>query len=273
MPDPETAPSRAFPSPVGVEGYLAWTWRLFRHTFARLAMVFIGGVALVTIVHLAVIVFLTEVVDAEGTVEGLAVSLAARIILATVAGSVLAGIASVVFVGELCGTRVSSGHGWRRLKPRFGHVVVAALYVSMPLLTLLLFLGPVVRYVLLPALLGPPVLVHAIVWEQKEFREAAVRAKNLLAGNWGRVVSTLLLLALGAALLQIMIFALAAEVLPAGGGLELPGSLLVDVLVTGPVWLFTAAASTVAYLDLRARSEELDADGLAAEAESLAATS
>jgi hypothetical protein len=154
------------------------------------------------------------------------------------------------------------------VKPRFGHVVVSALYVAMPLLVLVLFLGQITHFVLLPALLGPPVVVQAIVWEQLAFRDAATRAKNMMAGSWGRVLSALLVLALGPALVQIFVLPLVGELLPDARDTDLAGSLWATIVIavtSAPVWLFTAAAGTVAYLDLRARFEELDEAGLAAE--------
>lgn len=264
-------PRPVFPAPVRTSGYVSWAWRLFREAFPTLAPVFVGGVVLVRLIHFGVILLLTEVLDAADTVGALAVSLAAGVVLATVAGSILGGLASFVFLRGLAGSEASASAGLARLRPKLGHVVVAALYVSMPLLALLLFLGPVVQYVLLPAALGPPVVVAVIVWEHLDFRHAATRAKNLLAGSWGRVVSTLLLVALGGALLQIVLLTLVTQLLPAEGLGSSLWMLVSEVLTTGPIWLLTAAAATVAYLDLRARFEELDREELVEEADALAA--
>jgi hypothetical protein len=270
--EPRRDEAPAFPAPVRGEGYARWTWSLFRGSCATLAPVFVGGVVLVRLIHLGVILLLTETLDAADTVGALAVSLAAGVLLATVAGSILSGLASFVFLGRLGGAPANASAGWARLRPKLGHVVVGALYVAMPLLALLLFLGPVVQYVLLPAVLGPPVLAGAIVWEHRDFRGAATRTKNLLAGSWGRVISTLVLVALGAAVVQIVFLALVTQVLPREGSLASSLWMLVfEVLTTGTVWLLTAAASSVAYLELRARFEDLDREALAAEAGALPA--
>ena len=268
-PAPAPEPTPRFPAPVRTDGYFAWTWRLFRACLLRLAPLYLGGAAAAGLLYVGVVVFMVAGLDAAASVEALAVAFAAQVMLSTVFGTLLAAIAAPVFVEQLAGTRIGSDEGWRRLKPRFGHVVVAALYVAMPLLMFVLVLGQITQFVLLPAVLGPPVLVQAIVWEQLEFREAATRAKNLLSGHWGRVLSALLLLALGPALVQLVILPLVGHLLPDSAEADLAGSVwatLVIAVTSAPVWLFTSAAGTIAYLDLRARFEELDHAELAAEA-------
>lgn len=269
----EHAPS--FPTPVRLDGYFAWTWRLFRACFVRLVTVFVAGAAAAALVYIALVLFILYVLDAAANVEAQATVLAAQVLFFTVFGTLVAAIASPVFVEQLAGTRVGADVGWRRLRPRFGHVVISALYVAMPLLTLVLFLGQLTHFLLLPALLGPPVLVQAIVWEGKDFREAAVRAKDLLTGSWSRVLSALLVLALAPALVQILVLPLLGEFLPGLTATDLAGQMRATIVVavtSSSVWLFTSAAGTVAYLDLRARSEELDREGLAAEAAAPAPT-
>lgn len=258
-----------FPAPIRIDGYFAWTWRLFRACFLRLAPVFAAGLVLTSLAYYYAIVLVFEVVDVRRTINMRALAFAAEVMLSTIMGTVLVAIAATVFVQHLSGRGTGTDEGWRRLKPRFGHVVVSAIYVAMPLLILVLFLQLITQLLLLPALLGPPVLVHAIVWEQLDFRGAATRAKCLLSGHWGRVGSALLVLALGAVLVEITVLALLTAALPDLNEPGLVGSLwtsLIAAIFTAPVWLFTAAAGTVAYLDLRARFEELDHAGLVAEA-------
>lgn len=274
----ETTPEQraSFPAPVRIDGYFAWTWRLFRGCFWRLAPVFVAGLVLVSLAYYYGILFMIRVLDVRRTINARAMAFAVEVTLLTVVGTLLVAIAVTVFLRYLAGRGTGSDAGWRRLRPRFGHVVVSALYVAMPLLLLVVFLRLITQLLLLPALLGPPILVHAIVWEQLDFRGAATRAKNLLSGHWGRVVSALLVLALGAALVQLTALTLLSVALPDLNESGLVGSLWVSIVAgvfTAPVWLFTAAAGTVAYLDLRARFEELDHDGLVAEADAVAATS
>jgi hypothetical protein len=254
---------------VRLDGYFAWAWRLFRATFWRLATVFVAGVAAAALLHFGIVVGMVEVLEVRQTVEALAVSFAAQVTLSTVAGTLLAAIAATVFVEQVAGRRAGADDGWRRLKPKLGHVVVAALYVAMPLLMLVLFLGQITQLLLLPAVLGPPVLVQAIVWERLDFRDAAARAKSLVSGHWGRVASGLLVLAIGPALVQLVTLAGIGEILPElddAGLADSVWAVIAIAVTTAPVWLFTAAAGTVAYLDLRARFEELDGAGLEAEA-------
>ena len=268
--------SASFPAPVRIDGYFAWSWRLFRACFWRLATVFVASVAIASLVHLGIVLFMLEILDTGRTVQALAVSFAAQVSLSAVAGTLAAAIAAPVFLDEIAGRRSGADSGWRRLRPNLGYVVVSALYVAMPLLMLVLFLGQIIQVLLLPALIGPPVLVQAILWEDRDFRDAATRAKNLLAGSWGRVASALLVLAIGPALVQIVVLTGVGELLPGLDGDRLSDSVwatLAIAVTTAPVWLFTAAAGTVAYLDLRARFEELDHDKLVAESASTEAPS
>lgn len=261
-----------FPAPVRLDGYFAWTWRLFRACFWRLITVFVAGVAAALLLHFGVVIFMLEVLEVGDSVEALAISFASQVMLSTVVGTLLAAIAAPVFAEQLAGRRAGADTGWRRTRPKLGHVVVSSLYVAMPLLMLVLFVGQITQFVLLPAVLGPPILVHAIVWEHLDFRDAATRAKNMLAGHWGRVVSSLLVLAVGPALVQLLGLALLGEVLPEVQSGDLIGPLWVAIAIavtTAPVWMFTAGAGTVGYLELRARFEDLDAQGLQAEAEAL----
>lgn len=267
-PLPEQSPP-SFPAPVRIDGYFAWSWRLFRACFWRLATVFVAGVAIAALLHLGIVIFMLEVLETGRTVQALAVSFATQVTLSAVAGTLLAAVAAPVFIEELSGRRIGADAGWKRTRPNLGYIVVSALYVAMPLLMLVLFLGQIIQVLLLPAILGPPVLVHGIVWEDRDFRDAATRAKNVLAGHWGRVISALLVLAIGPALVQIVTLTFLGELLPGLDGAQLADSLwatLAVAVTTAPVWLFTTAAGTVAYLDLRSRFEELDHDALVAEA-------
>lgn len=262
-------PERPFPAPVRIDGYFAWTSRLFRAGFLSLATVFVAGVAIAALAHLGIVLFMLEVLHTGRTVQALAVSFAAQVTLSTIAGTLLAAIAAPVFLDHLSERRTGADAGWKRLRPNLGFVVVAALYVAMPLLMLVLFLGQFIQVLLLPAVIGPPVLVQAIVWEGRDFRDAATRAKNLLAGSGLRVASAMLVLSIGPALVQIVALTVLGELLPGLDGNQLSDSLwatLAIAVTTAPVWMFTAAAGTVAYLDLRARFEELDHPALVAEA-------
>ena len=274
MSDPTAEEAPAFPAPVRIDGYFAWTWRLFRACFLRLVTVFLGGVLAASLLDYGAVRFVVDVLDVRPTLEVQALAYASEVMLLTIAGPLLAAIAAPVYLAQLGGRRAGADTGWRRVRPMFGHVVVAALYLAMPLLLLVLFFGGFTRVLLLPALLGPPVLAHAIVWEHLEFRDAATRAKNLLSGHWGRVVSALLVLTIGAALVQIVALTGLAAAIPELRAVGFVGSPWATILVgaaTAPVWLFTSAAGTVAYADLRARAEELDHEALRAEAAALPA--
>lgn len=273
----EAAPSETspFPAPIRLDGYFAWTWRLFRASFVRLGIVYVGALIVSSLAYYYLLTFLIDGLDVRPTLNTRAAAFAAEVTVSTVTGTLLAAVAATVYLQQLAGHGTGSDAGWRRLKRRFGHVVVSALYVAMPLLMLVLFARLITQLMVLPAVLGPPVLVHAIVWEQLDFRNAATRAKNLIAGHGLRVVGALLLLALGAVLVQITLLAFVSSALPEFEDSGLVGSVWTSVIAgisTAPVWMFSAAAGTVAYVDLRARFHELDHAQLAAEAEPAGAT-
>lgn len=269
MSDAATEQTSSFPAPVRIDGYFAWTWRLFRACLLSLGSIYVAGVVLTGLAYYVIVrVVMIEVLEVRQTIQVQALEYATEITLSALTGTVLAAIAAPVFLERLAGRATGSDAGWRRFRPKAGHVVVSALYVAMPLLVLVVFL-PITQIVLLPAVLGPPVLVHAIVWEGLPFRDAAMRAKNLLSGHWSRVASALLVITSGSALVLIAVLALSSLVLPDLGATGLAGSpwpTIVAGVVSAPIWLFVAAAGTVAYLDLRARYEELDHDALVAEA-------
>lgn len=270
MSEAEADPSSPFPAPVRIDGYWAWTWKLFRACFLRLVTVFVAGIAFAALGYFGIVTVVAEVFDMRATPLGLAISFLVQVLLLTLVGMLLAAIATTVFAEQVAGRRVGADTGWRRLRPQIGYVVVGALYTAMVLLMLVLLFDARIQLFLLPLVLGPPVLVQAIVWERLDFRNASVRAMNLLAGNWVRVLAALVLLVLGAALAQVFVMGIAGAVVPAAD--ELSGTLaltVVLILTAAPVWLFASAAGTVAYLDLRARFEELDREELTAEAEAL----
>ena len=85
-PIPEQS-SPSFPAPVRIDGYFAWSWRLFRACFWRLATVFVAGVAIAALLHLGVVIFMLEVLETGRTVQALAVSFAMQVTLSAVAGT------------------------------------------------------------------------------------------------------------------------------------------------------------------------------------------
>lgn len=269
MSDAVTEHTSSFPAPVRIDGYFAWAWKLFRACFLSLGGVYVAGVVLTGLTYYVIVrVLMIDVLEVRQTVQVRAVAYATEITLTALTGTLLAAVAAPVFLARLAGRVAGLEAGWRRFRPKAGHVVVSALYVAMPMLVLVVVL-PITQIVLLPAVLGPPVLVHVIVWEGLPFRDAATRAKNLLSGHWSRVASALLVITSGSALVLIVALALLSLVLPELDSTGLVGSpwpTIVAGAVAAPVWLFVAAAGTVAYVDLRARFEELDHAALAAEA-------
>ena len=257
------------PGPLRIGGYFRWAWKLTAGSIRSLFLPFVAGLLVIRVLH-----FTGVVIAAAGAGNGsrfvsLTLFLVFGVVLTLVLGCLLAGVASVVFVRRLTDTTSGARAAWNeRVRPKLGNLVAGALYASIPVMALLLLFGPfggLVQVAVIPMLLGPPIFVQAVCWEGHEFRAAGARAKNLLAGHSLRVVAYMLLIALCAALVQIVVLSLVLPLLVELGGAEFArsaGAIAVDILTTSLVWMFVAAASTVAFLELRSRSEEPDATAL-----------
>ena len=257
------------PGPLRIGGYFRWAGKLTAGSIRSLFLPFVAGLLVIRVLHFTGVVIATAGAGNGSRFVSLTLFLVFGVVLTLILGCLLAGIASVVFVHRLTGTPSGARAGWNeRMRPKLGNLVAGALYGSIPVMALLLLFGPfggLVQVAVIPMLLGPPIFVQAVCWEGHEFRAAGARAKNLLAGHTLRVVVYMLLIALCAALVQIVVLSLVLPLLVELGGQEFArsaGAIAVDILTTSLVWMFVAAASTVAYLDLRSRSEESDTTAL-----------
>ncbi len=188
------------------------------------------------------------------------------IVLVALAGSFALHCATVILADGVSGRATSPGAAARSLRGQFRDLVSAGLLVGMlSIAALFLPFGPLGSMVLVPMLLGPPVLAHVLAVEAKSFPEAVARARMLLGGNWGRVLITLLNIAFVLGILQLVLLSFSVALLAEAGGLAVLLLTFIQTLIAAIALPYLASAAFVTYLDLRVRNEDLDWAGLAAE--------
>ncbi len=186
---------------------------------------------------------------------------AAWVVLPTILGTVAFGVATYKLAGAAAGVDVGVGRALRLVRDRMSAFLMAGLMAGLVSTLLVITFGNL--WVMLETMLwGPPFLLQALVFEEKRAGPAWKRAKQHLAGQWGRVVLALVCIALGvgflilaipnAALIAVQSAPRATELVVYGAIATIFGALVVP---------FLAAVELVLYGDLRARKEELDAEG------------
>jgi hypothetical protein len=205
----------------------------------------------------------------EGIVEFTLVLILVALVGTLVTVLLIPAMAATVF-GEPMTFRGSA----RRTGSRGRHTWIAAQYAM--LLSLLMLLPPfgflffvVGTEIILAMVAGPPILIHTVVQEGTSARSAWRRTKELMRGQWLRVVMNMLTIVLGLGILQFVVlqsFALLANAVGVSGGTA------VGLLLLGAQTLFAGfglplvfLAWFVSYLDARARTEDLTRKRLRAE--------
>ena len=201
-------------------------------------------------------------------------------LLPPLVGSVLAGVTAVAAGGRLAGGDPGLRYALSTLGERRRDVGAAALLAAMLALFVVVLPPALVPGVadlvsilvtIAAVLIGPPLVMQAVVLERLRFQQALARARLLWQGHLGRVFLYLFVLAFLAQLLA----ALATQAVFAGGraGLGLPrpaaGWLAVGVN-SALLWLtyaYLAVVALLCYLDIRVRKEALDLQGWRAELE------
>lgn len=200
-------------------------------------------------------------------------------LLPTLAGSVLAATTAVVVAARLAGAPAALARGLTETRARPRAVGAAALLAAM-LALLVVVLPPslipgAVQFLAIfvtvaAVLVGPPLVVQALMLERLAFKEALARARLLGAGHFGRIFAYLFVLAF---MVQLLASVATQATFAGGRALGLPetasGWLAIGVNQV-MVWLmhaYLAVVALVCYLDLRVRKEGLDRATLRAELE------
>jgi len=251
------------PAELRFSGVVAASWRLYRSHLRALIRLYIAIFLPLAFVRVGIQVLLRLTAS---TLAAQVILTLSSIVLVAFAGSFALHCATVILADGVSGRAISAGTAAGSLRGRSGDLVSAGLLVGMlSIAALFLPFGPLGSMVVVPMLLGPPVLAHVIAGEAKSFPEAVVRSRMLLKGNWGRVLFTLLNVAFAPGILQLVVLSVSVAMLADAGGLALLVLTLIQTLIAAIALPYLAATAFVAYLDLRVRNEGLDWAGLAAE--------
>ena len=233
---------------------------LYGRKFKQLAPLYVAlGVAM----QVALLGLSTFLVDSPSDVTSSYVFLrtAVQSLLFHLPAALISGLCVIVLLDHIMGVTTSLAEARPRVRPLASQLLAAGLYAAI-LSPLGIFLPTVILVfpALLLTLMGPPVLVQVIAHERKTLQEALPRARSLWRRQVLRVFLYLFSIGLGVTLLWLVL------VIGAQGALtstDLAFSGLGEVLFAlGAGALFglslplMVTMSTLAYLDLRSRSEE-----------------
>ncbi|MBA2272708.1 MAG: hypothetical protein H0W21_02225 [Actinobacteria bacterium] len=265
---------RSEPAPTGMDAYglpaelrfsgiVAASWRLYRSHFGALLRLYLAIFLPLAFLRVGIQVLLSVTASALAAQVVLTLSSMALVALA---GSFALQCATVILADGVSGRSTSPGAAARSLRNQVRDLVSAGLLVGMlSIAALFLPFGPLGSMVIVPMLLGPPILAHVIAVEVKSFPEAVARARMLLGGNWGRGLVTLLNVAFVLGILQLVLLSFSVALLADAGGLALLVLTFIQTLIAALALPYLAATTFVTYLDLRVRNEDLAWEGLAAE--------
>jgi hypothetical protein len=250
-----------FPAPLRYNQFLMWGARLYWAQLGRIVPLFFVGY-----------VIALAAVTLGGTPRGLSPSAQIVLVLVrlavplTIVGSILVVAAALLMTGHLVGESLTVGSVLASIRGRLRDVLAAALLVSILGILFLMIFGVQFGLVLIFALLGPPVVGHAVVVEHKRLGAAWAHSKRLLAMQAARVFLYLWPIAL---LLTFLMFPgwsvsdyLGRQIGGIGG---YAAGLMLGAAVAAILLPFLAALSLVVYFELRARAEDFDINQLRAE--------
>ena len=264
----EPGAARALVGPKTFVNILGGGVSLYGRKFKQLAPPYVAlGVAMqVALLGLSALLVQTE---SDVTSSYVFLRTAIQSLLFHVPAALISGLCVIVLLDHVMGVTTSLVEARPRVRPLASQLLAAGLYAaifsllgifSLSLLGIFLPIVFLIFPTLLLTLMGPPVLVQVIAHERKTLQEALPRARSLWRRQVLRVFLYLFSIGLGVILLWLVL------VIGAHGALtstDLAFSGLGEVLFAlGTGALFGLALplmvtmSTLAYLDLRSRSEE-----------------
>jgi hypothetical protein len=175
--------------------------------------------------------------------------------------TLLSALSVVVLIDHITGARTSLSEARSRVRPLVSQLLAAGLYAAVLSLLGIFLPTPIIMFPsLMLALMGPPILVQVIAHERKTLQEALPRARSLWRRQLLRIFLYLLSMALGLTLVWLVLVLLAQGAL-ASSGIEFSafGEVLFGLgagALFGLSLPLMIAMSTLAYIDLRARTED-----------------
>jgi hypothetical protein len=178
-----------------------------------------------------------------------------QIAIPAFAGTV-AMIAATMVLDE---TDQAEGQTWvaRFRNPRLGVALRSALLAAViaSLLLLVPYLGLLLSFLLMPLVLGPPIVGQVVALEGLSLRDSIVRARELTEGIRGRIALYLLNIGVGLGILSVLLVGGSmALALDASDVVRVLIASLYQAAILGALVGFLATVEFTVYSQLRARA-------------------
>lgn len=256
MPPEERAASSGLPGPLGFGGMALEAWRLYRSNFAVNLGLFAALMGVVFIVP--ELVGLVTDPGPNASIVHTTVAIFLGLVLPTFVGGYLIAASHVVMADRLAGRYSTTAAVLGSLRSVTRDLFMSAFVAT----TLVLFVSllPVLNFAR-AVVWGPPIIISAVALEQLPLTEAWGVSRTRLAGNWGRVILYLLVVALLMTIIQLLLYTPVLYI-ELDGVAQFAVRSLGSVFVTALTLPYLASAMLVAYFDLRARENDFSLEDL-----------
>ena len=254
-------PAPEVPAPVGFGSLISTSWWIVRSHFGALFR------PLLVVVAMEWPAWLLASIVANVDPAGIAASFAVLIPLIVRVTSHGLGVAlgAAIIADGIAGENASARCAVRKGRPLFKETLAASMFGAL-LAMVFMVLSQGLTLLLLPLFFGPPLIAQVIVLEAKPFQLATRRVREIGRGQLARIFGYLMAVALFIGLVVFIlprVFATSVE--PLGDIVQLASFVLFSIVLSAIALAFYAAATTVAYFDIRARAEDYGLEELKAE--------
>ena len=232
------------------------TWRLYKTNFVDNLKLFVPLLAVAFLIP--ELLGLVDDPDPNTSILYTSMAILLGLVLPTLIGSYLVAASHVVMADRLAGRYSTPAAALRTLRGVTKELLSAAFLATT--LVLLVSLLPVLNFAR-TVMWGPPILISAVALEHLPVPQAWGVSRGRLGGNWGRVLLFLLVVGLVTTIIQLLLYT-PIVYLDIDGAAALAVSSLSSVLVASLTLPFVAAATLVAYFDVRARENGFGLDEL-----------
>ena len=245
----EPTPSTYIQPPLRFSGIVASTGRLYLACLKQLVTVFAVIGALIFLVP--ALVFFDV-----GDNLAIPIYLIAGVVLPSALLSMGFAAAAQILSRFLSGDDHRVRPSLRALKPRAKDLLVSALISGMIALFVVVLFGPF-GSLMLPLFYGPPILIHVIAIENLGIQDAWARTRDIMLGQWPRILLALLTIALGLGILATTLLTAGGELVGDADRLvQLALFIVLELVIFGFGYSFLGAAGYVCYYDVRAQYDE-----------------
>lgn len=247
-----------YPAPTTFSGLVANSLRLYRLAPRTLILTFLVLGFFDALLRFGSVV-LAESMDAD--LLELAFGLVVPVVVTVTLGGLGVALGGAVLADRLAGKDTTASEVLASDFPT-REVVASGLLASAITLVLAVVLAPIMLLIL-PMFFGPPIVVLVVALEHERLQPALTRARALTKGSAGRLAGAFFVIALGIGLLQLMLtqigFGLSESL---SDNAQLAIVLAFSIFMQALFYPYIAATGLIAYLDVRARTEDFGADDL-----------